>query len=254
MPKTRLCEFTRVHRDGIRETKTIENKADTRFVSSDVCVEMRADDSDGDASPVIEGYAAVFNEQIEFPGWQIRETIAEGAFTRSIKEDDVRSLWNHNSDFPLGRNRAKPSPTLILEEDSHGLATRTFPPDTQAGRDAIVSIGRGDVSQMSFGFFVTKEEWEKVGEWENRTILEVELFDVSPVTFPAYEATSVSVERGAAERALESRAAWESIDAKPETNSDIKGTPPVAPAESEALAEMKAQQAELEDSITWGSE
>jgi len=200
-------------------------------MSSDVRVEKRSDDSGDDASPVIEGYAAVFNEQVEFDGWQIRETIAEGAFTQSIADDDIRSLWNHNSDFPLGRNRAG---TLELEEDSHGLKTKTFPPDTQAGRDAIVSIERGDVSQMSFGFFVTKEEWEKDGEWDNRTILKAELFDISPVTFPAYEGTTVSVERGNVERALESRNAWESIETKTKKKRDATITVGVELADGES--------------------
>ena len=226
-------------------------KAERRyFKAPDIHMETRADDGDEESSaPVISGYAAVFGEQVEFPQWRFREMIAEGAFAKSIKEDDVRALWNHNSDFPLGRNKAG---TLELTEDSHGLGTRTFLPDTQAGRDARVSIDRGDVTQMSFGFFVTKEEWEADGEWDNRTILEAELFDVSPVTYPAYPTTSVEVERGSVERALESRAAWKETDAKPEpTDEDFADAIVDEPEESEALSEMKAQQAELEDSITW---
>jgi len=139
--------------------------------------------------PRIVGHAAVFDQEADIMGF-FSERIASGAFTRAIAEDDVRALWNHDPNYPLGRNRAG---TLILREDATGLLTETLPPETSYARDLIASIGRGDVSQMSFAFRVKREEWaERERDWL-RTILEVELFDVSPVTYPAYPTTDVGL-------------------------------------------------------------
>jgi hypothetical protein len=82
-----------------------------------------------------------------------------------------------------------------MKEDDQGLAIEIDPPDTQAARDLMVSIERGDISQMSFGFRVKGEEWEfNDGEDPDiRTLTEVQLFDVSPVTYPAYTQTDVGV-------------------------------------------------------------
>src|SRR6185436_2663171 len=115
-------------------------------------------------------------------GWFI-ESVAPGAFRRAIVEDDVRALFNHDPNFVLGRNRAG---TLKLSEDDVGLAIEILPPDTQQARDLMVSIERGDVSQMSIGFRALKQEWDESGDVIKRKLLECELFDISPVTFPAF--------------------------------------------------------------------
>lgn len=142
-----------------------------------------------DESRFIRGHAAVFN-QIESGGWY-REQVAPGAFKNSLKQDDIRALWNHKTEFVLGRNKAG---TLSLKEDDTGLYVEINPPDTQIGRDAIVSIDRGDVSQMSFGFIVKKATWTEFEDEDDlRTIEDVELWEVSPVTFPFYPQTDVSV-------------------------------------------------------------
>src|SRR5262245_46107276 len=101
-----------------------------------------------DDSPKINGHAAVFGVEADIAGlfW---ERIEPGAFTKAIGRDDVRALWNHNPDYVLGRNT---SGTLRLSEDEKGLAVEIDPPDTQWARDLAISIRRGDVSQMSFGF------------------------------------------------------------------------------------------------------
>jgi HK97 family phage prohead protease len=142
----------------------------------------------------LRGHAAVFGEYSEDLGG-FREVIQKGAFARAVREDDVRALWNHESAMVLGRNTAG---TLRLEEDDVGLLVEIDLPDTQAGRDALVSVERGDVSQMSFGFLL--RDWAKDQKWGKdaegdlvRTLLEVELFDVSPVTYPAYPQTDVAV-------------------------------------------------------------
>lgn len=139
--------------------------------------------------PKLKGYAAVFDElSEEFFG--MREKIAKGAFLKSIKEDDVRMLWNHDPNYILARNK---SGTLKIWEDSKGLAFEAVLPETQFAKDLLESVKRGDVSQGSFGFVLKKERWERTGEVPCRTILEAKLYDISPVVFPAYPATEVSL-------------------------------------------------------------
>lgn len=142
-----------------------------------------------DAQGRLEGYAAVFGQMSEDLGG-FRESIVSGAFAATIAADDVRGLWNHDPNFVLGRNRAK---TLELSEDSTGLLYRITPPDTQWARDLMVSISRGDVNQSSFGFQTIKDEWQGGDNGRTRSLIEVKLFDVSPVTFPAYPQTAVGV-------------------------------------------------------------
>jgi len=149
-------------------------------------VEMRVDDGD---EPKIRGHAAVFNK-LSVPLMGFREKISPGAFKKSIEDSDIRALWNHNPDYVLARNK---SGTLILEEDKKGLAIEISPPDTQWARDLMETIKRGDVDQMSFAFQVTKDSWDESGKESVRTLEEVELFDVSPVTYPAYPQTDVKV-------------------------------------------------------------
>lgn len=154
--------------------------------------ELREDD-DG---PLLEGYASVFNvEATLFDMW--REKVAPGAYKKTIQENDIRALWNHNTDLVLGRNKAG---TLQLEENAKGLKVKIRPPDTQAGRDAVTSVKRGDVSQMSIAFQIIKQEWEtgdrEKGKLPLRTVKEAKLFEVSPVTFAAFEQTSIQARDG----------------------------------------------------------
>lgn len=142
-----------------------------------------------DGSRRIEGYAAVF-DVLSVPLWGFRERIRPGAFARTIREADVRALWNHDSNFVLGRTK---SGTLDLAEDDIGLRIAIRPPETQWARDLMVTIERGDVDQMSFGFVVAGESWHTEGNETIREVEDVDLFDVSPVTFPAYPQTTVQV-------------------------------------------------------------
>lgn len=146
---------------------------------------LRAVEEDGQVKIV--GYAAVFNVLSEDLGY-FREQIRPGAFTKTIKEADIRALLNHDSNFVLGRNRAN---TLTLTEDQKGLLVVINPPDTQWARDLLESINRGDITQMSFGFRIIKEEWDN--EKDIATLIEVKLYDVSVVTFPAYPQTDVGL-------------------------------------------------------------
>ena len=156
--------------------------------------ELRAEDSGEGKMPVIRGHAAVFNQPSEEMGgfMRFREQIAPGTFKDSIKNDDIRALFNHDPNFVLGRNKAK---TMKLREDDTGLAVEITPPETNWARDLVESIRRGDISQMSFGFDVQDDSWDfKRGADEPalRTLRKVKLYDVSPVTYPAYPQTDVN--------------------------------------------------------------
>lgn len=145
--------------------------------------ELRA--FDGDMPPTISGYAAVFNSQSEDLGGFI-ETIAPGAFAETL-DGDVRALWNHDSKFVLGRTT---NGTLKLAEDERGLRFEVQPPETSYAADVMALVRRGDVNQMSFGFEVVDDEWRTEAGINYRTLKKVRLFEVSPVTFPAYAETS----------------------------------------------------------------
>ena len=145
---------------------------------------------EGDTTPKIVGYAAVFNTWADIGGW-FRESIKPGAFAKTIKENDVRALIDHDSGKILGRNKSKPSPTLSLREDATGLAVEIIPPNTSYANDLLISMRRGDLTQMSFGFMVNKQDVDY--EKDERTLTDVTLFDVSVVTFPAYPTTSAEV-------------------------------------------------------------
>lgn len=150
-------------------------------------IELRTNDAGG---TVLDGHAAVFNRDSE-EMWGFTEQVAPGAFARAIRDDDVRALFNHNPDYILGRNTAK---TLRLAEDSVGLAFDVDLPDTQCARDLAVSIGRRDITGCSFSFMTRADKWVYNEDGTvKRTILDVELCDVGPVTFPAYPDTDVAV-------------------------------------------------------------
>ena len=135
----------------------------------------------------ISGHAALYGSEAVIAGL-FRETILPGAFTAAIGRDDVRCLFNHSPDYVLGRTK---SGTLTLSEDARGLRYDVVLPDTVWARDLYTSIQRQDVSQSSFSFVATQESWVQ-GSLPLRQIHDVQLFDVSPVAFPAYEATTVS--------------------------------------------------------------
>ena len=150
--------------------------------------ELRAITDEGGLRHIV-GYAAVFNSLSEDLGG-FREKIDSGAFADSLNADDIRALKNHNSDYVLGRNK---SGTLTLSEDQRGLKIDIMPPDAQWATDLMVSIDRKDVDQMAFGFRTLEYRWEGEYPDEVRTLMKAQLFDVSPVTFPAYPDTEVGL-------------------------------------------------------------
>ena len=150
--------------------------------------ELRAETADGDVRKIV-GYAAVFDKPTDLY-FGVREVIRRGAFKTALeKKSDIRAFWNHDSNIVLGRTK---SGTLTLTEDERGLHAEITPPASAS--QYVESIERGDVSQMSFGFRVVKDAWTKESETKMlREIQDVELFEVSPVAFPAYKQTSVKV-------------------------------------------------------------
>lgn len=153
--------------------------------------EIRAKDTDD--GPVLEGYAAKFNKLSEDLGG-FREKIRKGAFSRSLKEQkDIRAFFDHDTKFILGRTI---SGTLELEENSVGLRMRVKPPDTQMIRDLVIEpVRRGDINQMSFGFMTRDDEWLEKDSQVIRTLNDVDLFEVSVVSMPAYNDTSVALRK-----------------------------------------------------------
>jgi len=151
-------------------------------------VEVRAKEGGG---AVIRGIAAIYDKLSDNLGG-FREIIAPGAFEETDMSD-VRGLFNHDSNYVLGRTK---SDTLTLKRVREGLEYEIDVPDTQTIRDLVLEpIKRGDISQSSFGFIIGRgnDTWDENEDGVLiRTIHKIrELFDVSPVTFPAYPDTTV---------------------------------------------------------------
>ena len=139
--------------------------------------------------PHISGYFAVFNSDYEIaPG--MTESVAPGAFSQTLG-GDIRALTNHDTTLVLGRNTAG---TLELKEDSHGLwGDIAINPNDRDAMNTYERVRRGDVDQCSFGFNIIDEETEFRDDGSvHWTIREVELYEVSVCTFPAYKETNVS--------------------------------------------------------------
>lgn len=162
----------------------------------DESIELRAE---GDGM-TFSGYAAVFGSRSEDLGG-FRETIRPGAFDKTLREKRaVKMFLNHNTDIVLGSTRSN----LTLTPDDRGLLATAKLPDTTAGRDTATLVRDKIIDSMSFGFQVVKDSWSE--DLAHRELVEVRLFEVSPVTgWPAYPATSASVREMA-----------ETIDAEPD--------------------------------------
>lgn len=161
---------------------------------------------DDSGEPTIEGYFAVFNSNYEiFDG--ASESIAPGAFDSSLS-NDVRALTNHDTTLVLGRTKAN---TLEIKSDSRGLwgRIRINPNDSDA-MNTYERVKRGDVDQCSIGFLIRSQETDFRDDGSiHWTITDVELFEVSVCTFPAYEETSVSArKKDAAEVQKRQLEAW----------------------------------------------
>ncbi len=171
-----------------------------RFLNIANCVRLERRGTD---PPTVTGYAAVFwvpdDPGTEYPLYEdVVERIAPGCFDRAVQEDDVRALFNHDPNCVLGRTT---SGTLTLTVDGKGLRYTITPPNAPLTQGVIESIRRGDVTGSSFSFVVRKQNVvRQKGGPVVRELLDVQLFDCGPVTFPAYGSTT------AAARALEDEA------------------------------------------------
>lgn len=155
--------------------------------------EIRLDDTG--EQPRLLGYASVFfngTPKTEFRLWDdMVERIMPGAFDKTLQEkDDVRALFNHDPSLILGRTTAG---TVDLSVDKRGLKYSIELGSTTVAKDVVKHIRRKDVSGSSFGFEVTDVEHRMENKVHIREITGVKLFDVGPVTFPAYEGTEVNV-------------------------------------------------------------
>lgn len=168
-----------------------------------VPVKFEVREAAGQTGPVIAGYFSVFDTEYEMcPG--VSEKIARGAFA-SCLGDDIRALIDHDTRLVLGRTAAG---TLTLREDDHGLygEIKINEADTDA-MNLYARVQRGDVSQCSFGFDIIAEDYavSPDGQKCTWTVREVKLYEVSVVTFPAYEATAVEARSESARRLNNSR-------------------------------------------------
>lgn len=171
------------HRDQeIRSAHWIADHQDTRSIAY-TTLEIRAD---GDSN-TLHGYAAVFDAPSE--PMPFTEFVRRGAFAKTLNDGaDVRLLVDHEG-VPLARTK---SGTLVLEEDERGLRVEAqLDPMNPDAQRVLSAMRRGDLSQMSFAFKTVKDSWNK--ERSVRELKEVQLFDVSVVTYPAYEDTIVSL-------------------------------------------------------------
>lgn len=169
-----------------------------RMVSTTFTVREEGEQS----APIIEGYFAVFGDVYEIaPG--MSESIAPGAFSRSMS-GDIRALINHDTTLVLGRTKAH---TLELREDSHGLWGRiTINPNDVDAMSLYERVKRGDVDGCSFGFDIVREDAEFREDGSiHWTIQDVDLYEVSCCTFPAYEATNVEARTADREKVLQKR-------------------------------------------------
>lgn len=143
-----------------------------------------------DSSPeelIIEGYFALYEQETEL--WEGSfEILSKGAFDKTLT-NDIRALWNHNTQYVLGRNK---SGSLEIKADDKGLFGVIRLPKTHYAEDLHELVKRGDVDQCSFGFNIVEEDLEELASGGYRwRINEVDLHEISVVTFPAYENTSV---------------------------------------------------------------
>ncbi|WIV10538.1 HK97 family phage prohead protease [Proteiniborus sp. MB09-C3] len=143
-----------------------------------------------DDKMTISGYVVQFNKRSKVM-WDFVEVVAKGAFRESLKNNVIKALWNHDSNLVLGSTK---NSTLRLLEDDFGLRFELDLPNTNWGRDAWESVRRGDVDGVSFGFFVIEDNWEYLKDEDlyQRTLLNVDLFEISPTPFPAYGDSQVS--------------------------------------------------------------
>jgi uncharacterized protein len=216
-----------------------------------IATEVRA--SKGDNGELfISGYASVFNTESHDLGG-FREVVAPGAFTRSIKEKrDVKALFNHDANYVLGRSK---NGTLTLAQDEKGLQYRCqLNSAMQSHRDLHASIERGDIDECSFAFSVGRDGqvWsERSMEGGSvqvvRTLVDVDLFDVSAVCYPAYPGTEVGARTDVV--APEVRSMLTELAAKHNVGVVVTVPPVVPEARADENESLEEQINEVQDAL-----
>ncbi|MEU0716833.1 HK97 family phage prohead protease [Streptomyces lavendulocolor] len=218
--------------------------------------------ADGDAAPGFTGHAAVFNSRTAIGNpltWGFYEEIAPGAFSKTLDEGDARFLVDHDTRMVVSRVSAG---SLRLVQDQLGLAVDAdLDAELSYVRDLVTNLRNGNITGMSFGFQTVKDDWQTVeietkdgdtAEAELRVIREVKLYEVSAVTFPAYEDTdaglrSVGVALAARgdSAAFDRRARYrpELLDFRREPGETTRGTDVTQPGET--TGGRQARQMEL---------
>ena len=166
-----------------KETRSLQNKIEVRNTES------------GEEN-VVSGDAAIFDEESEVLGFGFTESIDRNAFSKT-DFSEARALFNHDPNYVLGSVKAG---TLRLSIDERGLKYEIDMPNSSTINDLVAEpIKRGDINQSSFAFTLRYdseepyERWERGKDKDKRTLLDIaEVFDVSPVTYPAYKQTTVS--------------------------------------------------------------
>ncbi len=161
------------------------NKNEMRHINFELIRENNKDET-----KTLKGYAILYNSLSEPLYNTFRERILQGAFSESLKRDDQVCLWGHDTKYVLGRKSAG---TLILREDEKGLYFEVNISNSNWANDLYESVQRGDITQMSFGFNVKKDRWVEESQIDLpiREVLEMQLHEISLVTFPAYSETNV---------------------------------------------------------------
>lgn len=148
-----------------------------------------------DGMRTLTGVPIVFNQWTEINGWEgrFRERIAPEALSRTLAErgDKVKVLFNHGYDPQIGEKPLGKPTRMDIRDD--GLYVEVPLADTSYNRDLQALIDAGALDGMSFRFGVVADEWDDDGDLPERTITELRLYELGPVTFPAYEATTVGV-------------------------------------------------------------
>jgi uncharacterized protein len=161
-----------------------------------VALEIRANDENDETRTILGAikYNNESREMRDYWGDTFVEEIAEGAFVESLKSRGVVGLWSHDTTQVLGNTK---SGTLRIDDTKTELRFELDIPDTSVGNDSWALIKRGDVDGVSFGMKVTKEKWSSEdrdeGKVYKRTILAADLYEISPVAFPAYPLNEVAV-------------------------------------------------------------
>ena len=183
-----------------------ELKEEFRYIADQSYENRSTSTDDGDLQNSVSGIGIVYNSKTEiYPG--VFESIAPGAFSESLSNfRTVKSFINHNPTKILSTTRSEP-PLEILDGENFLEFNAPIPPTTY-GNDLIINLKRGNIKGASFSFTISEngDVYKKLPDGSlHRTIIEAEIYEVGPVTNPAYEQTEIGLRnKGFFEKVIES--------------------------------------------------